>query len=87
MKGHREELERAGAGAVWIFGSVARNEGGAKSDVDILIDFARPVGLFQFVRLRALLERILEAPVDLVTRDALHPAMRSDVLKEAVRAA
>ncbi len=72
---------------LWLFGSAAREEMQAASDVDILVDFTRPVSLFEFVRLRWKLESLLERPVDLVTRDALKPQLRDQILREAVRAA
>lgn len=72
---------------LWLFGSAAREEMQAASDVDILVDFSRPVSLFEFVRLRWKLESLLERPVDLVTRDALKPQLRDQILREAVRAA
>ena len=59
----------------------------AGSDIDILVDFATPVTLFEFARLRRRLESLLDRPVDLVTRDALKPQLREQILREAVRAA
>ena len=58
-----------------------------ESDVDLLVEFSVPVGLFEFVRLRRFLEEILGARVDLVTPGALKPQLRQAVLREAVRAA
>jgi predicted nucleotidyltransferase len=72
---------------LWLFGSAAREEMGAASDVDILVDFNAPVTLFEFARLRRHLESLLGRPVDLVTRDALKPQLRDQILREAVRAA
>jgi uncharacterized protein len=54
------------------------------SDVDILVEFNRLVGLFEFVRLKMLLEELLNRKVDLVTPDALHPALRDRILSEAI---
>ncbi len=70
-----------------IFGSVARNRMRAQSDVDILVEFSKPVGLFTFLDLKADLEGLLKRRVDLVTADALKPQMREKVLREAVYAA
>lgn len=70
-----------------IFGSVARDEASAGSDVDVLVEFLEPVGLFHFVRLKRFLESVLGTKVDLVTRDALKPQLRDRILKEAIRAA
>jgi len=51
------------------------------------VDFAITPGLFAFVRLKARLEAILGRRVDLVTEDALKPALRERILREAVHAA
>ena len=81
------ELRTHAVQAVWLFGSVARNEATAGSDVDVLVDFSAPVTLFQFVRLRRRLEVVLGRRVDLVTREALKPQLRDRILSEAIRAA
>jgi predicted nucleotidyltransferase len=81
------ELKARSVREVWLFGSAARGELHAASDVDLLIDFEAPVTLFEFARLRRYLESVLQRPVDLVTRDALKPQLRERILREAVRAA
>ncbi len=45
----------------------------AGSDIDVLVEFSRPVGLFEFVRLKAFLEDLLGCDVDLVTPEARPP--------------
>jgi uncharacterized protein len=66
---------------IGVFGSYAAGTPREDSDVDLLVDFERPIGLFRFVRLRDYLSQRLGAPVDLVTPAALKPAMRERVLK------
>jgi len=83
----RHIWEPFGVTALYVFGSVARGEARADSDVDVLVDFKTPISLFEFVRLRRALEELLGHPVDLVTRSALKPEMRDSILREAVRAA
>ncbi len=87
LEAHREELKDLRVKSIAIFGSVARDEAGPNSDVDVLVEFNRPAGLFAVVRLRRYLERILGTKVDLATPGALRPQMREHILKEAVRAA
>ena len=69
-----------------IFGSVARDEANAESDVDLLVEFEQTVGLFTFVRLQQYLETILGCKVDLGTPDSLKENLREVVLQEAIRA-
>jgi uncharacterized protein len=86
LKAHRQELARFSVKSLALFGSVARDEARPDSDVDILVEFAEPVGLFEFVRLKDYLETLLDRPVDLVTSDALKEQLRERILKEAVHA-
>jgi predicted nucleotidyltransferase len=83
LKQHQKELVEQGVRTIAIFGSVARNESTDKSDVDILIDFDSKRGLFAFVGLKDYLENILDCDVDLVTKNALHPALKPQILREA----
>jgi hypothetical protein len=57
-----------------LFGSITRNEATEKSDIDILVDFEKPIGL-EFVVLADELEEILGVKVDLVTPNAIKPKM------------
>ena len=83
---HEEELKAMGVTSIAIFGSTARNEARGDSDVDILVDFAEPVGMFKFLEVKSRLEGILGREVDLATPGALRRQMRPGILKEAVRA-
>lgn len=69
-----------------LFGSVARGESRSDSDVDLIVDFDRPIGLFHFFRVQHRLEQVLGVPVDLVMRDAVKRQLRERILAEAVRA-
>lgn len=83
---HRAELEKFGVKSLALFGSAARDEAGAESDVDILVDFANPVGLFKFLDVKAYLEALLGCEVDLATPNALKRQLRASILREAVHA-
>ena len=67
-----------------LFGSVVRDEATPISDVDLLVEFDRPVGLFQFIGLQQYLEALLGCPVDLGTPNSLKPSLKEHVLKEAI---
>ena len=87
LKKHQPELLLHGVKSLAVFGSFARGEELEESDIDLLVDFNRPVGLFEFIRLKVYLENLTERRVDLVTRDALRPSMRDTILSEAVNVA
>ena len=85
---HEKEIKGFGVERLALFGSVARDEAGPESDVDILVDLGdRPIGLFGLSRLKRYLEEILDRQVDLVTRDALKRQLKDRILAEPVRAA
>ena len=86
LRQHREEFADLHVRSLALFGSVVRDEAGATSDVDVLVEFDAPVGLFEFLELRERLERILGVRVDLVTPRGLKPQLRDRILAEAVRA-
>jgi predicted nucleotidyltransferase len=83
---HREELKRLGVRELTLFGSVARNEAGPRSDVDILVEIERPMRLFGLLRIRHFLEQILGGiEVDLIMKGAVLEDLKDDILKDAVR--
>jgi uncharacterized protein len=67
-----------------VFGSVARDEQTEGSDVDLLVEFSRPVGFVTFMRLEHFLSARLGKQVDLVTPDTLKPVIRQDILAEVI---
>lgn len=69
---------------IGIFGSVARKQESKGSDIDILVEFSKPVGFFKFIELEEFLSKILNRKVDLVTKKALKEVIREEVLAEAV---
>ena len=84
LKKHQPELLQHGVESLAVFGSLARGEASQDSDIDLLVEFNKPVGLFEFIRLKFTLEGLTGRKVDLVTRDALRPALRETILNEAV---
>ena len=83
----RPEIVSLGVRSLELFGSVARGEAGPNSDVDLLVEFDRPVGLFHFFRVQRRLGEILNCRVDLVMREAVKRQLRERIISEAVRAA
>ena len=79
---YRSELKSFGVKSLSLFGSMVRGEAKGTSDIDILVEFDRPIGLFNFIRLKHRLSEILGRQVDLVTQDALKPQLRKQILEE-----
>jgi predicted nucleotidyltransferase len=86
LNAHRDRLSEFAVKALFLFGSVARDEATPESDVDVLVAFDRPVGLFTLLGLKAYLEELLGCSVNVGTPSSLRPHLREAVLKEAIRA-
>jgi len=69
---------------IGVFGSVARDEQTGQSDIDLLVEFSKPVGFVTLMRLENFLSEQLGNKVDLVTSDSLKPVIRLDVLSEVI---
>ncbi len=67
-----------------LFGSVARGEDNANSDVDLLVEFSTTPDLLTFIELEERLKEVLGRNVDLVPRRKLRAELVDAVLKEAV---
>ena len=86
LRGIQAELSgRHHVSSLTLFGSVARDEARLDSDVDILVEFSLPVGLFHFIELQQYLEKTLGCKVDLGTPRSLKPYLKERVLHEAIR--
>jgi predicted nucleotidyltransferase len=85
LAAHRHELRKMGVVSLAVFGSVARDESTEQSDIDLLVDFDREVGLFYLFEIQHKLEDIIGVPkIDLIQRGAIHPALKDRILSEAV---
>jgi hypothetical protein len=84
---HKDLVENYHIASLFVFGSVARDEARTDSDVDMLVEFSQPTGLFQFIDLQQRLEAILGCKVDLGTPRSLKLRIKSNALQEAIRVA
>lgn len=84
---HRSEIleiaNRHGASNLRVFGSVARGDDDADSDIDFLVDLEQGRSLFDLGGLQVELERLLECRVDVITENGLRPRIKDRVLSEA----
>ena len=85
LQANRQSLRGMGVRRLALFGSIARNDGTAASDLDFLVEFDRK-SFDRYMDLKNLLETLFACPVDLVLADSLKPSLRDTVLKEAVDA-
>jgi len=83
LRKRRDEIERDyGVAEIGVFGSYVRAEATPVSDIDILVEFHRPIGFFKFLELEEKLSGWLGARVDLVTKGALRPHIGRQILSE-----
>lgn len=85
---HQANAVRAlGATSLYLFGSVARDEAGPTSDLDLFIDYdpASRFNAFDLVGIKLLLEEELHLPVDVTTRDSLHPMLKDTIENSALQ--
>ena len=87
LREHELEFRDAGVGALFLFGSVARDEARDQSDIDVFFDLEHPRGftLFDLVALQQRMQEILGARVDLMTRRGIHPRRRPRIEAAALR--
>lgn len=88
LKQAEPALRARGVAALYIFGSHARDEARPDSDVDVFIDkdASRKFGFDEFMDVYFLLQEQLGGTgVDYGTRDGLHPVLRPEIERKAVR--
>jgi predicted nucleotidyltransferase len=82
---HKAELkEKFKVKTIGVFDSYVRGEQNRSSDVDILVEFEEPIGLFEFMKLENYLSHLLEVKVDLVSKKALKPHIGERILQEVI---
>lgn len=87
IRQNAEAIRALGAGSLYLYGSHARDEAQTGSDVDVFVerDPSKRFGFIELTELEFLLRDILSADIDLATRTALHPMIRRNIEKDAVK--
>src|SRR5258708_39295646 len=80
------DFRDGGVIAMYLFGSIARNQARSSSDVDLFVDYdPERFDFVELIRLRDRLSSVLGRPADLTTRQGLHPLLREKIEAEAIR--
>ncbi len=88
LRTHENELRLRGVSHAAVFGSVARGEATADSDIDVLVelDEDRSMGIFEYARLKLYINELLAGGGDVVNRRTLKPLLRDNILRDAIHA-
>lgn len=88
LRAHKGELCAMGVSHASVFGSVARGEARANSDIDVLVDLdrERPIGIFEYARLKLYIGELFGSSADVVNRRTLKPLLRDSILRDAIDA-
>jgi predicted nucleotidyltransferase len=87
IQANLKSIHNFGVKSLELFGSVARNEATASSDLDFLVEFNGPATFDRYMDLKFFLEDLFKRPIDLVTSRSLKPQLKATVLEEAIRVA
>ncbi len=79
-----ELIEKFGVSTIGLFGSVVRNDFSlSNSDIDIIVDFSKPVGI-EFIDIAEYLESKFNRKVDLISRNGIKENYFSEISKEII---
>jgi uncharacterized protein len=87
LKDFAPAIQAVGATSLYLFGSTARDESRSTSDLDLFMDYdpTSRFNAFDLIGIKQFLEDELHSSVDITTRDGLHPMLREDIEKTAIR--
>lgn len=86
LRNHQAELQQLGVRHLYLFGSTARGQASAESDVDLFFDYERgKLGLFELMDVKERTTAILGRKADIMTRDSLHRTLRHQIEASALR--
>lgn len=87
LKSYTDPIKALGATSLFLFGSTARDENNSDSDLDLFVDYdaTGKFNALDLIDIKLLLEDNLGMKVDVTTRDSLHPMLREDIEKAAIR--
>jgi len=87
LKRRADAIKAMGATSLYLFGSIAQDQAGLGSDLDLFIDYDpnSRFNAFDLVGIKQFLETELGVDVDITTRDGLHPMLRDVIEQSAIR--
>ena len=78
-----ELIKKYSISSIGLFGSIVRNDFTDKSDIYIIVDFSKPIGV-EFIDLADLIEKKLQKRVDLVSKNGVKPKYFNEIKSEII---
>jgi predicted nucleotidyltransferase len=78
-----ELIQKYNISSIGLFGSILRDDFTDKSDIDIIVDFSKPIGI-EFIDLADYIEKKLQKPVDLVSKKGVKPSFYNEIKSEII---
>jgi uncharacterized protein len=86
LRTHADAIRAFGVTELYLYGSAARDEVGVESDIDLFVDVDYDrFGFVAFMDLREFMRNVFGRRVDLTTRNALHPDLKEDIVRSAIK--
>ena len=88
LRAHEADLRGMGVAHAAVFGSVARGEAAVGSDIDVVVelDESRPMGIFEYARVKLYIDELLGGASDVANRRTLKPLICANILHDAIQA-
>jgi uncharacterized protein len=87
IRDHKDAIRLHGATSLYVFGSRARGDNAAESDLDVFVEYDpnQRFSLFNLVRIKRAIETITGLRADVTTRDSLRADAKAEIESQAVR--
>ena len=86
LRARAADLKRLGVEHLYMFGSTARDEARAGSDVDLFFDYQKGrLGVYELMDVKETAAEILGHPTDIITSDSLHKILRKEIEASALQ--
>ncbi len=77
-------MENCNINEIGIFGSYSRNEQTESSDIDILVEFSKNIGLIQLMQIENYIKNLVGENADVVIKSDIRPELKDEILKETI---
>ena len=69
---------------IGVFGSYSRNEQTENSDIDILVEFSKDIGLIRYMQIENYIKKLIGENAEVVIKSDIRPELKDEILKETI---